>query len=375
MITLLYLDNSATTQIHPEVKEAMLPFLLEQFGNPSSKYYEPATYAKNAVNEARQNIAKLLGCKTDEVLFTSGSTESNNFVIKGIADRRKNDGKHIITTATEHPSVLEVCKYLETIGFELNILPVDKYGRVSPAQVAAAIRPETILVTIQWGNNELGTLNPIEEIADICLQHKVFFHSDATQIVGKVAFSLEDIPGLQSISISAHKYFGPKGVGITFLRQDQYNLYPSITPLLHGGGQEHGLRSGTLAVHNIVGMGVASKIAHAKLAQNIQQLQELEAYLIELLVAKFGQNIKFNQPKENKIPGIVSVQFISLNNEILVKKLAPIMAVSTGSACSSAKPSHVLTAIGLDLNEVRQTIRFSLSPYISKDDLNIFKQL
>lgn len=375
MITLLYLDNSATTQIHPEVKEAMLPFLLEQFGNPSSKYYEPATYAKSAVNEARQNIAKLIGCKTDEVLFTSGSTESNNFVIKGIADQRKNEGKHIITTATEHPSVLEVCKYLETIGFELTTLPVDTYGRVSPGQVTAAIRPDTILVTIHWGNNELGTLNPIEEIADVCLQHKVFFHSDATQIVGKVAFSLEDMPGLQSISISAHKYFGPKGIGVTFLRQDQYNLYPAITPLLHGGGQEHGLRSGTLAVHNIVGMGVASKIAHAKLAQHIQQLQELEAYLIELLVAKFDQNIKFNQPRENKIPGIVSVQFIGLNNEILVKKLAPIMAVSTGSACSSAKPSHVLAAIGLELNEVRQTIRFSLSPYISKDDLNIFKQL
>lgn len=374
-MTLLYLDNSATTQIHPEVKDAMLPFLFEQFGNPSSKYYEQATSAKDAVNEARTSIAKLLGCKSDEILFTSGSTESNNFVIKGIVDQRKKDGKHIITTATEHPSVLEVCKYLESIGFDLTVLPVDPHGYVSAQQVAENLRPDTILVTVQWGNNELGTLNPIEEIAHICLQQNVFFHSDATQIVGKVAFSLEELPGLQSISISAHKYFGPKGIGVTFLRQDQYNLYPAITPLLHGGGQEHGLRSGTLAVHNIVGMGAASKIAHTNLYKHIQQLQELEQYLMQLLVEKFGINIKFNQPQNDKIPGVLSVQFIGLNNEILIKKLAPIMAVSTGSACSSSKPSHVLAAIGLSLNEIRQTIRISLSPYLEKEDLSIFKNL
>ncbi|OCS87296.1 cysteine desulfurase family protein [Caryophanon latum] len=372
---MLYLDNSATTPVHPEVKEAMLPYLLEQFGNPSSKYYDYATTAKDAVANARQAVANLLHCKTDEVIFTSGSTESNNFIIKGITDQRKDLGKHIITTATEHPSVLETCKYLQTIGFELTILPVNINGRVSVEQVRAAIRPDTILLTIQWGNNELGTLNPIAEIAELCEEQNVFLHSDATQVIGKIEFSLEDMPGLQAISISAHKYFGPKGVGVAYLKQDAYNLYPDITPLFHGGGQEYGLRSGTLAVHNIVGMGVASKIAATKLKHNIEQLTLLEKRLVELLQQQFGSNIKFNQPSTNKIPGIVSVQFIGLNNEILVKKLAPIIAVSTGSACSSAKPSHVLAAIGLSLNEVRQTIRFSLSPYIELEELNIFKEL
>lgn len=374
-MSLLYLDNSATTPVHPEVKDAMLPFLMEQFGNPSSKYYDYADVAKSAVTDARLAISKLLDCKTEEIIFTSGSTESNNFIIKGITDQRKTSGKHIITTATEHPSVLETCKYLASIGFDLTILPVDQDGRVSVQQVKEAIRPDTIFVTIQWGNNELGTLNPIREIATLCQQEQIFLHSDATQIVGKVAFSLQDTPGLQAISVSAHKYFGPKGVGIAYLKQDEYSIFPAITPLFHGGGQEHGLRSGTLAVPNIVGMGVASKIAYTNLHTHINQLIDLEEYLIQLLINQFGTNIKFNHPKENKIPGILSVQFIGLNNEILVKKLAPIMAVSTGSACSSAKPSHVLAAIGLELNEVRQTIRFSLSPYIEKSELDIFKQL
>ncbi len=372
---MLYLDNSATTPIHPEVKDAMLPYLLEEFGNPSSKYYSFATTAKDAVATSRKAVAKLLHCKAEEIIFTSGSTESNNFIIKGIADQKRKQGQHVITTAIEHPSVLEVCKYLETIGYELTVLDVDQEGRVTAEQVEAAIRPDTILVTIQWGNSEIGTLNPIKEIAKICEEKEIFFHSDATQVVGKVLIELDEIIGLQSISISAHKFFGPKGIGAVFLRQDAYNIFPAITPLLHGGGQEFGLRSGTLAVHNIVGIGKASEIIAQSLSQNRKQLENLEVYLIELLKGKFGQYLKFNHPTSEKIPGIISVQFIGVNNEILVKRLAPIMAVSTGSACSSSKPSHVLAAIGLSLDEVRQTIRFSLSPYISKEDLNIFKQL
>lgn len=375
MITLLYLDNSATTPILPEVKEAMLPFLLEEFGNPSSKYYELASNAKNAVKTARNNVAKLINCRPDEIIFTSGSTESNNFVIKGITDQRKNQGNHIITTNIEHPSVLEVCKYLKNLGFELTILEANESGIVTANQFKRAIKPQTIFATIQWGNNEIGSINPIEEIADICLNHSIFLHSDATQVIGKVPIDLEELPGLSSISISAHKFFGPKGVGATFLRKDRYNLFPPITPLLHGGGQEEGLRSGTLAVHNIVGLGKASEITLQYLNQNIKKLQNLEQYLIEILDSKFGNNIKFNHPENNKIPGIISVQFIGINNEILVKKLSPLIALSTGSACSSSKPSHVLAAIGLSINEIRQTIRISLSPYIEKDDLKIFYNL
>lgn len=375
MISLLYLDNSATTPIHPDVKDAMLPYLLEEFGNPSSKYYSHAVNSKDAVLTARQQVAQLLVCKADEIIFTSGSTESNNFIIKGISDQRKQHGKHIITTSIEHPSVLEVCKHLEQLGFDLTILPVDRYGRISMEDFKTAIRPDTILVTIQWGNNELGTLQPMTDIATLCLEKGIFLHSDATQVVGKIDISLKDLPGLSAISTSAHKYFGPKGIGAIFLRHDQYNMFPAITPLLHGGGQEGGLRSGTLAVHNIVGMGKASEIAHLNLNKNNLKLSQLENYLHEILNNQFGSNIKFNNSIDQKIPGILSVQFIGINNEILVKQLAPIMAVSTGSACSSSKPSHVLASIGLELNEIRQTIRFSLSPYIDQSEFEIFKSL
>lgn len=375
MISLLYLDNSATTPIHPEVKEAMLPFLLQEFGNPSSKYYELASNAKDAVKTARLNVAKLINCRRDEIIFTSGSTESNNFIIKGITDQRKEQGNHIITTNIEHPSVLEVCKYLESIGFDLTILEANSNGIVTAEQFKNAITPDTIFASIQWGNNEIGSINPINKISSICLEQNVFLHSDATQVVGKLDIDLEELEGLSAISISGHKFFGPKGVGATFLRKDEYSIFPAITPLIHGGGQEEGLRSGTLAVHNIVGLGKASEIAAQRLQKNIDKLNDLELHLIDILNSKFGDNIKYNHPIENKIPGIISVQFIGINNEILVKKLAPIIALSTGSACSSSKPSHVLAAIGLSLNEVRQTIRISLSPYIEKDDLSIFKNL
>lgn len=375
MISLLYLDNSATTPIHPQVKEAMIPFLLEEFGNPSSKYYALATSANDAIKSARHNVAKLINCRPDEIIFTSGSTESNNFVIKGITDQKKDKGNHIITTNVEHPSVLEVCKYLENIGFNLTILEANQDGVVTVEQFNNAITPQTIFASIQWGNNEIGSINPIANISTLCLENDIFLHSDATQVIGKLPIDLEELEGLSAISISAHKFFGPKGVGATFLRKDQYNIFPPITPLLHGGGQEEGLRSGTLAVHNIVGFGKASEIATQRLSKNIKKLHELELHLIDTLNSKFGSNIKYNHPPENKIPGIVNVQFIGINNEILVKKLAPAIALSTGSACSSSKPSHVLAAIGLSLNEIRQTIRISLSPYIEKEDLNIFNNL
>lgn len=372
---MLYLDNSATTPVHPLVKEAMLPYLLEEFGNPSSKYYSLAANANKAVEKARSSVAKLLNCRTDEIIFTSGSTESNNFIIKGITDQRKNKGKHIITTAIEHPSVLETCKYLTTIGFELTILAVNKNGHITIDQIQKAIRPDTILITVQWGNNEIGSLNPIEDIAKICEKQNIFFHSDATQVIGKIPIHLDYIPGLNAISVSAHKFFGPKGIGAVYLKRDEFSLFPEITPLLHGGGQEFNLRSGTLAVHNIVGFGKASEIALESLSTHCIKLKELEEYLESLLINKFGSKIKFNHPKSQKIPGIISVQFMGINNEILVKKLAPLIAVSTGSACSSSKPSHVLTAIGLSLDEIRQTIRISLSPYLNKEDLDIFKVL
>lgn len=372
---MLYLDNAATTMIHPSVLSSMMPYLTELYGNPSSKYYALATDSNNAINISRNNVARLIGCKSEEIIFTSGATESNNFVIKGMVSSLKDKGNHLITSKIEHPSVLEVFKYLENNGFKVTYLDVDSTGIISIDDFKEAINENTIFTSIQWANNEIGSINPIVDIAKICYEKNLFFHSDATQVIGKLKFNLADIPGLKAISISAHKFFGPKGVGALYLQKDTYGFFPPITPLLHGGGHEYGLRSGTLAVHNIVGMGKACEICNDLLDENILKLKELELYLKEILKGKFEDNIKFNITHSDKLPGILSIQFIGLNNEILVKRLSSIIALSTGSACSSSKPSYVLSSIGLNLDEIRQTIRVSLSPYTNKQDLDIFKEL
>ncbi|WP_084243798.1 cysteine desulfurase family protein [Planomicrobium okeanokoites] len=372
---MLYLDNSATTKVDPEVYEAMLPYLLEEFGNPSSKYYPQALNSNNAVVEARKNVAELLGVSPKEIVFTSGSTESNNMIIKGVVDYYSSKGNHIITTATEHPSVLETCRFLETKGFEVTYLPVDKYGRIDFEEFKNAFKETTILATVIWGNNELGSLNNIKDLSEYSLVKDVFFHTDATQVIGKVDFNLEDFPGISFLSCSAHKFHGPKGVGCIFIKKDQYDMLTPLTPLHHGGGQENNLRSGTLAVPGIVGLGKAAELAKKRMSENIKRLEDNETYLTKILKEKFSEVIVFNNDVTNKIPGILNVQFRGLNNELLLKQLAPIIAASTGSACSSSKPSHVLDAIGLSLEEIRYTVRFSMSPYILKRELNIFNTL
>ncbi|KHF41547.1 cysteine desulfurase DndA [Halalkalibacter okhensis] len=373
---MLYLDNSATTQMLPEVKDSMLPYLLEEFGNPSSKYYSLATNAKNAVNEAREHIAKLIGCDSDEIIFTSGATESNNMIIKGIADYYGEHNQHIITSKVEHPSVLETCHYLEKKGFTVTYLDVDSYGRIYLDKLKEImLQSPPLLVSIMWGNNEIGSLQPIEEIAKLCAEQNVFFHTDATQVMGKVFTDISTIEGLHFLSCSAHKFHGPKGIGVAVIKKDRNNLKTKITPLLHGGGQENDYRSGTLPVHNIVGMGKAAQLAFANFDQNVEYLLDLENHLRMILKAKFGDVIVFNSDETKKIPGIISVQFKGINNEMLIKNLAGVVALSTGSACSSSKPSHVLQAIGLHADGLRSTIRFSLSSLVKKEELDIFKQL
>ncbi len=373
---MLYLDNSATTQILPEVKEAMLPFLLEEFGNPSSKYYTLSANAKSAVEEARKYISSLLGCATDEVIFTSGATESNNMIIKGVADLHGNENNHLVTSKVEHPSVIETFKYLETRRCKVTYLDVDQYGRVDITDLEKIIATTPpLLVSIMWGNNELGSLNDIKNISDLCANKEIFFHTDATQVIGKVKANLDELKGIRLLSCSAHKFHGPKGIGVSIIRKDSLGLKTKITPLLHGGGQEQDYRSGTLPVHNIVGMGKAAQLALNNLESNIDKLQELETTLTNILKSKFGNVISFNNDQSNKIPGILSVRFNGINNEILVKNLAPYVSLSTGSACSSAKPSHVLQAAGLSLDEVRETVRFSLSPLVKCSDLHIFNHL
>lgn len=373
---MLYLDNSATTQVHPEVKDAMLPYLVEEYGNPSSKYYSLAENAKKAVENARENIAQLLGCNKDEVIFTSGATEGNNMILKGVADYYGNDNKHIITTKVEHPSVLETCKYLETKGFDVTYLDVDQFARIDVNKFEQLISEKPpILVSILWGNNEVGSLNPIEEIADICEKNNIFFHTDATQVVGKIKFNLEDLFGVTFLTCSAHKFHGPKGVGVVVIKKNSLGLNTKITPLLHGGGQENDYRSGTLAVHNIVGMGKAAELAYNNCDSNIDSLIALEERLITILEEKFSQQIEYNNDKKNKIPGVISVRFKGINNELLVKQLSPAIAVSTGSACSSSKPSHVLDSLGLSIDKIRNTVRFSISTHTRIDEIELINNL
>ncbi|GEN52413.1 cysteine desulfurase family protein [Halobacillus faecis] len=373
---MLYLDHSATTPILPEVKDKMMVYLTNEFGNPSGKYYELANNAKSAISNARSEISKLINSSEEEIIFTSGATESNNMALKGVADYYSAANKrHIITSKSEHSAVIDVCEFLESKGFNITYLDVDRYGRVNPRDLEKAINKDTLLVSIMWGNNELGSLNDVKELSEICKEQGVLFHTDATQVLGKTPIDWEEIPGVSFLSVSAHKMHGPKGVGALIIRKDQYgNLIP-LTPLFHGGGQEKGIRSGTYSVHNIVGFGEAARIARVNLDDNIEQLYKLEEKLIAILKNKFGQQISFNSDHQNKLPGVINVRFIGLNNEVLLKKLSPIIAASTGSACSSAKPSHVLQATGLELSEVRESIRFSFSPYTNLDDIDIFYEL
>lgn len=372
---MLYLDNSATTAVLPEVKDKMLTFLSEQYGNPSSRFYSLAENAKVAVDQARNEVASLVNANSNEILFTSGATESNNLIIKGVANYYKSYGRHIITTQVEHSSVLEVCRYLETEGFDVTYLEVDRYGRVSLEDLKQSVREDTILISIIWGNNELGTINPIEEISTFCQANDIFFHTDATQVIGKVEVDLKKYPGITFLSFSAHKMHGPKGIGATFIRMNEKGELTPLTPLIHGGGQEFGVRSGTHAVHNIVGFGEAAKIAQKNITSNIGQLKKLEEKFNDIFIKKFGKNIQFNTTEKNKVPGIINIRFKGIFNQILLKEISPILAASTGSACSATKPSHVLRAVGLSDKEIRESVRFSLSPYIELEQLDILEKL
>ena len=372
---MLYLDNSATTPILPQVKDKMMTFLESEYGNPSGKYYDLAVNAKSAIKESRYHLANLINSNESEIIFTSGATESNNMALKGVADYYTDKGNHMITSKAEHSAVRDVFSYLEGRGMEVTYLDVDRYGRVDPEDVRDSIKDETLLVSVMWGNNELGSLNDIPSISQICKEQNVYFHTDATQVLGKVEVDWTKLDGISFLSCSAHKMHGPKGVGALVVRSDQYGKLIPFTPLFHGGGQENGFRSGTYSVHNIVGFGEAAKIAKKEFKKNKETLEQLEAKLQGILIEKFDQNIRFNSDQKDKIPGIINVRFIGLNNEVLLKKLSPIIAASTGSACSSAKPSHVLQATGLDLTAVRESIRFSFSPYTSIEDVEIFREL
>ncbi|WP_127547365.1 cysteine desulfurase family protein [Paenibacillus amylolyticus] len=376
---MLYLDNSATTKIHPDVLEAMLPYLQEEYGNPSSKFYSLAENAKKAVATAREQVAQLLGCDPDEVVFTSGATESNNMIIKGVADYYSHKGSssnYLLTSSAEHPSVLETVEFLGERGYKTKFLDVDTFARVDLQNVKETVTQlQPLLTSFMWGNNEIGSLNPIGELSKLFTANNLFFHTDATQVIGKIPVNLRKHIGIRFLSMSAHKIGGPKGIGAAIIRKQSKEIFTRLTPLLHGGGQENNYRSGTLAVHNIVGLGKAAELASKKLEENVKRLTQLENYLVDILKTNLGNKIAFNSDNNDKIPGLISLQFIGVNNELLLKKLSNFIALSSGSACSSSKPSHVLSAAGKTLEEVRQTIRITLSADVDEKDLDLFGKI
>lgn len=380
---MIYLDNNATTPVREEVKEAMLPYLTDEFGNPASKYYPQAIKAHEAVEEARFHVASLINASPEEIIFTAGAAEANNMIIKGIADFQKfyapQSKNHIITSTVEHESVLNVCKFLNgeiysnkdaTLtfggnkkidrGYKVDFAPVNEYGQVTPETLEPLLTNETALVSLIWGNNEIGSLNDIETLAKLCKDKKILFHSDGTQVLGRVNVDVQKAP-VDFLSFSAHKLNGPKGIGCAFLRTDDYGRRPQLTSLIHGGEQEYGLRAGTHSVHNIVGFGKAAELAKKELNDKIKKLNNLEQELKKGLLEAIPE-IEFIGDPVNKVPGVLSfvVNKEMFNNEVFIRKVSDQIALSAGSACTAGKPSHVLQAINRS-NQTRSFIRLSLN--------------
>ncbi len=360
---MIYLDNAASTPVHEKVVEEMIPYLREQFGNPSSIHKFGRT-ANVAVQTARKRISDLINANSGEILFTSGGTESNNTAIYGVAFSNK--GKHIITSSIEHDAVLEPCKRLEKEGYSITFLPVDKNGLVNSEDVKKEISNDTCLITIMFANNEVGTIQPVREIASIAKQHNIIFHTDAVQAVGKISIDVKDL-GVDLLSISSHKINGPKGVGALYIRKGI-----TISPLILGGGQENGLRSGTENVANIVGFGIACKIARESMNQNIAHFKNLTSKLVTRVIKEI-HGTSLNGHPENRIPNNVHFTFLGVNGEDLIIKLDENkIAASTGSACSVRvqKASHVLKAMGFSHEQISGSLRLSVGTINTEQEID-----
>lgn len=358
--TPIYLDHHATTPVDKKVVEEMTPYFTKNYGNPASEDHIYGAKAKQAVNQAREQISNAINCREEEVIFTSGATESDNLAIKGAAEyAADNDkGSHIITAVTEHEAVLETCEDLEEKGFDVTYLPVDENGKVNPADIEDAIRNGTILISIMAANNEIGTIAPLKEIGEIAKEKEVFFHTDAVQALGYLPIDVEEM-GIDLMSISAHKIYGPKGVGALYVRRR--NPKVKLNPLLHGGGHERGWRSGTLNVPAIVGFGKAVQMADRNLEDRTEHVDELTSYMWDRLDDELD-DVVLNGHSEDRIPNNLNISFTGVENKALVKNLQPDIAVSAGSACTTGtvEASHVLQAITDDEEVWHHAIRFGL---------------
>lgn len=369
---LIYLDNNSTTPCDPRVVDAMVPYFYDKFGNAASRSHHFGWEAEDAVDYSREQIAKLLNVEDKEIIFTSGATESNNLAIKGVFEMYAKKGNHIITAETEHKAVLDTCKHLEKAGAEVTYLKVQEDGLVNLADLEAAIRPTTILVSLMWANNETGVIQPMAEIAKICEKHGVLFHSDATQAVGKILTHPRET-GVHLMSFTAHKMYGPKGVGALYVSRK--NPRVKVTAQIDGGGHERGMRSGTLNVPGIVGFGKAAELARLEMHQDAERLSKLRDRLQATLCQL--EETKVNGNEESRMPHVTNISFKHVEGEGLMMTFNQNIAVSSGSACTSAslEPSYVLVSMGLGDDLAHSSIRFSLGRFTTDEDVDMAIEL
>lgn len=363
---MIYLDNAATTKTAPEVVESMLPYFIENYGNPSA-VYSLGTAGKKAVNVARRTLAATIGARPEEIYFTSGGSEADNWALKAAAESRSGKGRHIITTKIEHHAVLHTCQSLEKKGFEVTYLDVDGDGLVRLQDLKDAIRPDTILISVMFANNEIGTIEPIGEIGTLARERGILFHTDAVQVFGQLPIHVEELK-IDLLSASAHKLNGPKGVGMLYVRTGV-----KIAPFMHGGAQERGLRAGTENVPGIVGFGVAAERAMRIMEEKTAKERELRDYLIGRIETEIP-HCRLNGHREKRLPGNVNFSFLFVEGESLLIMLdLKGICASSGSACTSGSldPSHVLLAIGLKHEEAHGSIRFTLSEENTREELDI----
>lgn len=363
----IYMDYHATTPVDPEVFRVMAPYFTEVFGNAASRNHEFGWTAEAAVEKGRAQIAALIGATEKEIIFTSGATESDNLALLGVAQMYKDKGNHIITSPTEHKAILDTCHYLETQGFQVTYLPVDKYGMVSPESVRAAITDKTILVSIMAANNEIGTINPIAEIGKVCKEKGVIFHTDAVQAAGHIPLDVEAM-GIDLLSLSGHKIYGPKGIGALYVRRKKPRV--RLSPTIHGGGHERGMRSGTLNVTGIVGMGKAAELARLNLVTETARIRGLRDRLWKKLQDNLDEIYLNGHPTE-RLDNNLNVSFAFVEGESLMMGMKEI-CVSSGSACTSAslEPSYVLKAIGVGEDLAHTSIRFGLGRFTTQEEVD-----
>lgn len=357
----IYLDYNASTPIAPEVAEAMKPFLTEHYGNPSTTHWAGKP-AKEAYEKARQQVADLLGCDSNEIIFTSGGSEANNHALKGVFFALRGRGNHIITTQVEPPAVINPCRFLQKLGAKVTYVGVDSFGQVSPADIEKAITDQTILISVMHANNEIGTIQPLTEIAQIAKKHNILFHSDAAQSVGKISTKVGEL-GVDLLSVAGHKLYAPKGIGALYIRQGT-----PIEPLVHGAGHEGGRRAGTENIILAVGLGKACELAKANLQDS--NIKDLCNYFWSELKKHFKDNVILNGHPEQRLPNTLNISFVGNVGQDILQQL-PLLAASTGSACHAGvvELSPVLKAMRVDENVGQGTIRFSLGNYTIREEI------